>query len=271
MSHTPVLLQSVLHYISVRPGCRYLDATLGGGGHAQAIIQAGGVVLGMDQDPQALSACPELENLTKYRSNFIHLQSVVEHFRWQPVCGVLFDLGMSSMQLDSDRGFSYASSSKLDMRMDPDLSTTAADLLNQLPSEAVKTILTNFGELRNVGSIVNKLAQHRPYSTTAQIAAVIPHPVLRQVFQALRIAVNDELGAIRSALPQALAVTGQGGRILVISFHSLEDRLVKHSFLDWQKQGFGQVITPSPIVPDAVEVAANPKSHSAKLRVFEKK
>jgi 16S rRNA (cytosine1402-N4)-methyltransferase len=271
--HQPVLLQSVCALLEIRPGKHYLDTTLGGGGHAKAIIDLGGDVLGLDQDPDALSACPDLDHLIKVRSNFIHLKEVVEKHHWQPLEGVIFDLGVSSYQLKMpNRGFSFQITGPLDMRMDPTTAITAADLVNDLPPKALSKILEDFGEISPGAAIVNRIIQNRPLITTQDLASLVPDfDLRRRVFQALRIAVNDELGALESALPQALSVISPGGKIVVISFHSLEDRIVKNYFSNWSKQELGEILTKKPIIPDKKEMTANPKSKSAKLRAFQKK
>ncbi len=270
--HVPVLLQSVCTLLKVEPGARYIDATLGGGGHAAAIIRLGGEVLGLDQDPDALSACPDLDHLIKVRANFIHLEETAKAHQWFPVAGVIFDLGVSAHQISTpDRGFSFQLNGPLDMRMDPLLRVTAADLINALNLKDLVKIMRDFGQVSSAESLCRRIIASRPITTTGQLAQILPGPdVRRQVFQALRIAVNDELGALKTALPQALSLLNPGGRLAVISFHSLEDRLVKTQFLAWEKQGMGEILTPKPVIADEAEAKANPKSKSAKLRAFQK-
>jgi 16S rRNA (cytosine1402-N4)-methyltransferase len=270
--HTPVLLQQVCTFLHIQPGSRYVDATLGGGGHALEIIRLGGQVLGLDQDPDALSACPDSDQLLKISSNFIHLSEVIASNRWSPIAGVLFDLGVSMHQITQvDRGFSFQSDGPLDMRMDPSLPITAGFLVNNLPIRDLAKIIADFGEEPQAGLISQKIFTARPINSTLQLAGLIPSPdQKRRVFQALRIAVNDELGALEAALPQALSILSPGGRILVISFHSLEDRLVKQQFLSWSREGQGKIITPKPVIPETAEKTLNPRSKSAKLRVFQK-
>lgn len=264
MVHVPVLLQSALHYLNIKPGHKYIDATLGGGGHARAIINLGGQVLGLDQDIQALSACPDLEGLIKVHSNFTHLAEIAKKHSWRPVSGILYDLGVSSFQLDTpNRGFSLQSSGPVDMRMDNNLPTSAADIVNTFPVDQLTHILTVFGEVAQAKILAQKIVSARPITDTLYLAKLMGKSA-RQVFQALRIAVNDELGALQTGLPQALDLLEPGGRIVVISFHSLEDRIVKQTFASWPGQSLG------PIVPDQSELLANPKSHSAKLRIFQK-
>jgi 16S rRNA (cytosine1402-N4)-methyltransferase len=270
--HIPVLLQSACELLEVQPGCRYIDATFGGGGHSREIINRGGQVLGLDQDPDAIAACPQLDHLILVQSNFIHLSEVSARYHWQPACGVLFDLGVSWHQLAvPERGFSFQSSGPLDMRMDLSLPHTAATLVNSLDEKQLTHILSTFGELSNAKSLAHRIIDHRPIDTTDQLAAILRYPdIQRKVFQSLRVAVNDELNAISTALPQALAILANNGRIVVISFHSLEDRIVKNQFRLWQEQKLGKVLTPNPITPSLEEISANPHSKSAKLRAFKK-
>jgi len=271
--HIPVLLQSACTYLNVIPGNKYVDATLGGAGHTREIIRLGGLVLGLDQDENALSACPDINGLTKVKSNFIHLQEVVRSYNWQPVAGVLFDLGVSSHQFDTPgRGFSFQKDGPLDMRMDLDLPHSASDLVNTLPQDALTLIFKKFGEEPTAAGIAQSIVSARPITSTTQLTRIIGHPDrIRRIFQALRIAVNDELGSLEMALPQALSVTASGGRIVVISFHSLEDRIVKDHFRNWADTGVGEILTPHPVTADAEEINQNPRSKSAKLRAFIKK
>lgn len=271
--HKPVLLQSVLHYLDVKPGRLYVDATVGGCGHTVEIIRGGGKVLGLDQDPDALAACPRLDDLTLVRTNFTHLSEIISQKQWQPVSGILFDLGVSSFQLDeASKGFSFQKEGPLDMRMDPTLANTAATLINNLNSRDLALIFKKYGQEPQAYTLAQKIVSARPIYTTAQLAKILGKSpqIHRRVFQSLRIAVNDELGAIETALPQALASLDRTGRLVVISFHSLEDRLVKHTFQNWQKTGLGQILTPKPVVPDIAEITSNSRAKSAKLRAFHK-
>ncbi len=252
--HNPVLLQSACHFLAVKPGGHYIDCTLGGGGHAAGIIRLGGLVLGLDQDPDALQACPDLEDLTKVQSNFIHLAEVVSTHHWQPVSGILLDLGVSEHQINTPgRGFSFQEPGPLDMRMDPNLPNTAATLVNQLPVEQLASILRDFGEIPVAKTLAVKIIAARPLVTTDQLAN-ITGKWSRQAFQALRIAVNDELGALEQVLSQAQEILDPEGRLVVISFHSLEDRIVKHTLINMQS------LTPKPVVGEK----------GAKLRAYVK-
>ncbi len=267
--HNPVLLQSSLHYLEVIPGKKYIDATLGGGGHAKAIIEAGGEVLGLDQDPDAIVACPDLDHLVKVQTNFIHLAEVARARGFVPVSGILFDLGVSSRQIDvASRGFSFSKEAPLDMRMG-DTNITAADIVNHWPAAQLTKIFLEFGEIPASGALSRKIVEARPVKTTTQLAG-LTGAWTRQAFQALRIAVNDELGALETGLDQSIELLEPGGSIVVISFHSLEDRLVKNKFVAWQTAGRGQIKTPKPITASLAEQEDNSRSHSAKLRAFKR-
>lgn len=239
--HNPVLLQQACSFLAVKPGGHYVDCTLGGGGHTAEIIRQKGLVLGLDQDPEALQACPDLGGLTKVQSNFIHLKEVVKDHSWQPVLGVLLDLGVSQHQIATPgRGFSFQSPGPLDMRMDPTLPNTAATLVNQLPVEQLASLFQDYGEIPAAKTLAAKIAAARPLTTTDQLAN-ITGKWSQQAFQALRIAVNDELGALTEVLSQAQEILAPGGRLVVISFHSLEDRIVKQTLKNMSS------LTPKPI------------------------
>ena len=253
--HNPVLLQTACDFLAVVPGGHYVDCTLGGGGHAAEIIRRGGRVLGLDQDPEALTACPDLTGLTKVQSNFIHLAEVVKAYNWQPVMGILLDLGVSEHQINTpSRGFSFQTSGSLDMRMDPTLINTAATLINQLTVDQLAKILRDFGEIPAAKPLAAKIVSARPLTTTDQLANITGQKWSRQAFQALRIAINDELGALETVLPQVREILAPGGRLVIISFHSLEDRIVKRYFKDWQS------LTPKPVTGEK----------SSKLRAYVK-
>lgn len=260
--HIPVLLQPAVALLEVIPGAKYVDATFGGGGHSAEIKRLGGQVLGIDQDP---------DSAADVHANFSQLEEIVKSHNWQPVAGVLFDLGVSLHQIATpSRGFSFQADGPLDMRMSPNLPYSAADLVNTLAPVQLKNIFLDYGEVSN-SALVERIVAARPLLTTRQLdQAINSRDLSRRVFQALRIAVNDELGAIKAALPQALGILQPKGRIAVISFHSLEDRIVKQQFLAWQNSQLGTVVTKKPILPDENEVVANFASHSAKLRVFQK-
>lgn len=284
--HTPVLTKESIDYLKIKKDCWYIDCTLGGGGHAIEIIKNGGKVLGIDQDPDAIDEVSkkfseEIEQgkLILKKDNFINLKHLND-----PVCGVLFDLGLSSHQLEKrERGFSFNSDAPLDMRMDPDLAVSAKDLVNVLHSGELSELFSKFGEEDMAQKIAREIVEERKkkkIETTKQLADLILkinprrsrdriHPATK-VFQALRIAVNDELNNLKSALPEALEVLEKGGRVVVISFHSLEDRIVKDFFIEQESLGKVKILTDKPILPGEDEVFVNPRSRSAKMRVAEK-
>lgn len=300
MIHIPVLFQAVLDGLQIRPGGRYIDATVGGGGHAAGILAASspnGRLLGLDRDPAAVEAAGDrlasyTERVVLVPSSFTRLAEVARVCDFVPADGILLDLGLSSLQLaDPARGFAFMSEGPLDMRFDPTTGgLTAADLVNELPAEELATILYQYGEERQARRIAEAIVAASPLHTTRELAAVVEratgrrgriHPATR-TFQALRIAVNDELAALEAVLPQAVEVLAPGGRLAVISFHSLEDRLAKR-FLRRESRdclcppespictcdhrATLRVITRKPIRPTADEAAANPRSRSARLRV----
>lgn len=304
--HAPVLLSESIAALQPVPNGRYIDATLGGGGHAERVLALSapaGMLLGIDADPVALEAArrrlaPFRDRLVLVESYFDALESVAGAAGFTNVDGVLFDLGVSSPQLDtSARGFSFQHEAPLDMRMGPSAQQSAADLINGLPPEELQRIFAEYGEERYARRIARQIAQERSrreIRTTTELADIVArakprgkeqiHPATR-VFQALRIAVNDELGRLTRALPQAVDVLRVGGRLAVISFHSLEDRIVKQ-FMRQEARGCicppelpvcvcgreprVRIHTSRPIVASAEEVAANIRSRSAKLRVAER-
>ncbi len=293
--HKSVLLQQVLDYLRITDGKKYIDATLGGGGHTFAILRQGGKVFGLDVDEEALEYVKEefkIQNpkfkidktqLTIAKGNFRDIDELARENGFGKVAGILFDLGVSSHQLDTPgRGFSFKFDATLDMRMDRDLSVKALDLLRVLTKGELYELFKNFGEESNALRIASNIVESRrisPIENTLQLGAIIQRSVrikdqktnpATRVFQALRIAVNDELGSIKEALPKALSLLETDGRVVVISFHSLEDRIVKHTFIDWKKKGMGRIITKDPIIPSEAEITSNIRSRSAKMRVFEK-
>ncbi|WP_299755668.1 16S rRNA (cytosine(1402)-N(4))-methyltransferase RsmH [uncultured Chloroflexus sp.] len=290
--HTPVLLAEVIAALAPRPGGCYLDATVGGGGHALAVLQAaqpGGMLLGIDADPAALAATAERlaeaglsQQAVLRHGSFADLAALATEAGFAAVDGILFDLGVSSYQLDTpERGFSFAADGPLDMRLDPTQGPTAADLVNRLSERELADIIFQYGEehaARRVARAIVERRRSQPFRSTADLAAVVAravggrhgriHPATR-TFQALRIAVNHELDQLAAALPQAVALLTLGGKLAVISFHSLEDRIVKQ-FLRAEAAGEAPrlaIITKKPVVASDAEVAANPRARSAKLRV----
>ncbi len=301
--HTPVLYNVVLAHLGLGPADHVIDGTLGGGGHAIGLLEVtapDGRLLGLDRDPEAVARAKERLAPLSHRailvqSSFRNLKAVAQSHGFFPADAVLLDLGISSYQLESpDRGFSFVKDGPLDMRFDPTEGPTAADLVNNLPTEELAEILYRFGEEKQSRRIAREMVAARPLRTTRQLAEVIAqavggprrriHPATKS-FQALRIAVNDELGALEEALPQAVKVLRPGGRLAVISFHSLEDRLVKQFFRQQAKdcicpseqpvctcghQPTLRIITRRPVRPDEKEIANNPRARSARLRVAEK-
>lgn len=295
--HIPVLLSEVLEHLAPRAGGRYVDATVDGGGHARALLQASapdGRVLGIDRDPAMIAALAdrdaesvEARRLQLVHSSFAPLADILAAHGFAPVDGVLFDLGLSSYHLDaSARGFSFQANEPLDMRFDPsdDSAETAADILASRSTEDLTEIFRVYGEERFASRIARTVAARRrtaPLTATGDLLAAIEQslpPAVRwragrdaaRIFQALRIVANDELAAITAALPQAAAALAPGGRLVVISFHSLEDRLVKNFFRDEQHAGHLRILTKKPLQAAEAEVAANPRAASAKLRAAER-
>ncbi|MEZ0348189.1 MAG: 16S rRNA (cytosine(1402)-N(4))-methyltransferase RsmH [Thermus sp.] len=277
--HIPVMYQEALDLLAVKPGEVYVDATLGGAGHTRGILARGGLVLGLDQDPEAVARAEALglPGLKVFRKNFRHLQEVLAEAGVKEVAGILADLGVSSFHLeDPRRGFSYHKEGPLDMRMGL-TGPTAEEVVNTLPLEELYRILRDLGEERQAYRIAKAIVEARKKArirTTTQLAQVVQaavgfrkagHPA-RKTFQALRMYVNDELGALEDFLRQAEEALKPGGRLVVITFHSLEDRLVKR-FL---KESGLKVLTKKPLTPSPVEVAQNPRARSAKLRAAEK-
>jgi len=288
--HTTVLLQEAIDGLRVTPGQKYIDATLGGGGHTGEIISHGGIALGIDTDSDALQFVREnfkfqISNskLKLARGNFKDIDTIAKENGFEEVSGIIFDFGVSNHQLEEGmRGFSFRKDAMLDMRMDHSLTVTAADLINVLTKEELYELITKFGEdhfARRISEAIVRARKVKPVTTTAQLSQIVKrvvpwgigkiHPATK-LFQALRIAVNDELNNIKISLPKSIALLKNKGRIACISFHSLEDRLVKQSFLEWERIGLGVVITKKPVVPTEEEITLNPKSRSAKLRIFEK-
>ena len=290
--HTSVLLESVLEALRPRPGVGFqaLDCTVGGGGHSFGLLERSapdGRLVGLDADAGALAEAstrlaPFAGRFTLLNRNFRELADVAADL--PPVDAIVFDLGLSSMQLESSgRGFSFRFDEPLDMRFDPNLDMpTAADLLNSLPEGELERILREYGEepraRRLARTIVHRRAQ-RPFERTGDLVAAVTaalgpargriHPATR-TFQALRIAVNDELEALEAGLDAALRLLKPGGRMAVISFQSLEDRIVKWRFRGWADAGLLQILTRKPQVPTLDEIRQNPRARSAKLRVAER-
>jgi 16S rRNA (cytosine1402-N4)-methyltransferase len=302
-THIPVLPREVLETLAVQPGGRYIDCTLGGGGHAQAILDhssPGGQLLGIDADPDGIRIARESlsqfgKSVLIVNDNFVNLRDICLKYDFFPVHGILFDLGLSSPQLDEEgRGFSFQYNAPLDMRFSPTQKITAADIVNTYSETEIARIIKTFGEEINSRQIAKKIVQKRPIRTTTELAEIVQdavggrygkiHPATR-TFQALRIVVNHEMENLESALIQAMSLLGFGGRLAVISYHSLEDRIVKH-FLQKESRDCLcppevlqcicghkanlKIITRRIITPTFAEVELNPRSRSAKLRGAER-
>lgn len=298
--HIPVMPEEVIHYLDIQPGQWFVDCNLGGGGHTAEILKKGGKVIGIDLDPNAISEVAQnhnlklekindrlqavSDNLILVQSNFSELKSIVEKFAPGPINGVLFDLGVSSHQLETpERGFSFNTDAPLDMRMSPETQVTAADLVNALHEGELFDLFKNLGEesfAKPIAKRIIEARQKKRIETTYELVQIITsvrhrkktdhtHPATR-VFQALRIAVNDELYSLRETLPQAIEVLNSGGKLVVISFHSLEDRIVKNFMKDEEQKCRVTIITQKPIEPTEEEVERNPRSRSSKLRAAEK-
>lgn len=307
--HRPVLYHQIIHALRPSPGCLYVDGTVGAAGHAWGILQASspdGKLLGLDLDPQALEIArsrlaPFGERAILRQASYATLQDQLKELGWERVNGIVLDLGVSSMQLDTpERGFSFQADAPLDMRFDPRGALRASDLVNELSEQDLAQLLFRYGEEDRARQIAQAVIRARPVRTTTQLAAIVAsvsgkgrgkraagrsiHPATR-TFQALRIAVNRELDALEAFLPQAVAALAPGGTLAVISFHSLEDRLVKQFFRRESQDclcpprqpvctcGHKATlieVTRRPIAPDPEEISQNPRSRSARLRVAER-
>ena len=301
--HRPVLAQEVIELLTPRPGSLVLDATCGGGGHTEAILKTGADVLALDQDPDAIAFAREQlahvgSRVTLRQANFRHADRVLDELGIAKIGGAVVDLGVSSRQLENaERGFSIMRNGPLDMRMDPwHQTTTAADIVNSYTDEQLTQLFRDLGEepaARRIANLIVKTRKESPFRETLTLARAIEKVVGRhgrrhpatQVFQALRMEVNDELGALQEGLRVLTSRLEPGARIAVISFHSLEDRIVKNFFRDRSREWIDKpewpepkrnpdcdlnLITSKPVEPGEDELRANPRSRSAKLRVAEK-
>ncbi|HKZ44333.1 MAG TPA: 16S rRNA (cytosine(1402)-N(4))-methyltransferase RsmH [Anaerolineales bacterium] len=301
-SHEPVLYQEIIHALNPSSGGRYVDGTIGAGGHASGILMAcepDGELLGMDIDPQAVSLARQ--NLQKFGArvriipaSYTTLSSHLAEIGWEKINGMVLDLGASSMQFDDpDRGFSFQVDSDLDMRFEPSNFINANKVVNDLSETELADLLFKYGEEPKSRQIARAIIQARPITGTVQLARVISsvyssrgkiHPATRS-FQAIRIAVNDELKAIETVLPQAINALAPGGRLAVISFHSLEDRIAKSYFRQESRdcicppkqpvctcghKASVREINRRPIMASEEEIQRNPRARSAKLRIVEK-
>lgn len=289
--HQPVMLQEVLEFLNLRAGMQVLDGTVGAGGHAKEILRRigpEGVYVGVDQDPEILEIARtylgETSGLHLAHENFRHADRVLQQFGIGAVDACLLDLGVSSYQLETaERGFSFQEEGLLDMRMDPTTAVSAFDLVNHLSEWEIVSILHRLGQeryARRIAHFLIQIRQKEPIRTTKQLANIVEraipyhgwsrtHPATR-TFQAFRMTVNRELESLEEALPGMIRFLKPGGRICVLSFHSLEDRVVKLFFRRLAAEQQLKLVTKKPLTPSPVEVHQNPRSRSAKLRVAEK-
>ncbi len=301
--HQPVLYKEIIHALQPRTGGRYVDGTLGAGGHARGILEASapdGHLLGLDVDPQALAIArktlaPYEHRIHLAQASYTTLAAQLKDLEWDSVDGIVLDLGASSMQFDTaERGFSFMQDAPLDMRFGPHALQTAADIVNSYSERELADLIYEYGEERDSRKIARAIVDKRPLHTTRELVAVIEavsprrgdrvHPATR-TFQALRIAVNEELASVKEVLPQAVAGLRSGGRLAVISFHSLEDRIVKEFFrsqskdlvnppyeriYEEERDAIIKEVNRKPILPSEEETENNPRARSAKLRIVEK-
>lgn len=294
--HTPVLLQDCIEGLNINPEGIYADVTFGGGGHAREILThlTTGKLIAFDQDEEAIRNKPEDERLILVKQNFRFLKNYLRLYNALPVDGILADLGVSSHQFDeAARGFSTRFDAKLDMRMDQHLRLTAREVINTYEEDQLRRIFSEYGELENAGRLARTICTKRKskaIETVNDLKEIANEFVRRgkenqyhaQLFQALRIEVNKELDALKELLSQSVEVLKPGGRLVVIAYHSLEDRLVKNFMRsgkfegDAEKDFYGnslspfKLITRKPIIPDEVEMEENTRARSAKLRIAEK-
>ncbi len=303
--HLPVLLRETIEGLSVTRNKKYIDATLGGGGHSLEIIKAGGTLLGIDQDKEAIIYFTKLLHKNNLQSllgnkiflvhdNFVHLKKITENIRFNEISGILFDLGLSTYQInDTTRGFSYLNTQELDMRMDTRTSLTAKEIINKFKAEELYEIFTAYSEELHSRTIADAIIRARSINkkilTSNDLVEIIKNILIKiypgmpdyqfeklllktsaRIFQSLRIKVNNELDYLKKALNQALDLLSVDGRLAVISYHSLEDRIIKMKFREWERGNIVKMINRQPILASEMEQHSNRKSRSAKLRIIAK-
>ncbi len=283
MYHTPVLLEETIDYLALTNGGRVIDATLGDGGHSAAMLQIigpAGRLLGIDASPISLERATERlapfrKQISLVHGNFADLQTLAKGVGITSVDAILMDLGLASWQLDeSHLGLSFQQDEPLDMRLNPDITLTAADILNQWSPPQLEEIFEGYGDLPRARPLVKQIvaARHlKPIRTTFELVAIVGNKsprVLAPIFQALRIAVNDEAIVLKRAISAAIETIQPTGRLVVISYHSGEDRIVKTLFREAAISGRGTILTPKPVTPSQTEARQNPRSRSAKLRAL---
>jgi len=289
--HKPVLIKEVLEYLNPCSGENFIDCTVGFGGHTLDIlkkIKPDGKVLGIEQDEKIIALIKkrvENKKLILVKGNFVDLKEIARDNKFSKINGILFDLGLSSWHFDkSNRGFSFKGEDLLDMRLDSKSELTAEEIINKWPEQELIKIFKEYGQEKFPGRIARVIYEQRSkyqIKTTKQLVDIIEQAIPKKhrygkihfatkIFQAIRIAVNDELNNLIKALPQALSLLEPKGRLAVISFHSLEDRIVKYFFRDEFKKGNLEILTKKPIISSKEEINLNPRSRSAKLRVIKK-
>ena len=285
--HTPVMPEEVISLMNVNPSGKYVDGTCGLGGHSRLIqnkLSKEGLLISLDIDQKAIIECKNSLNKNKSglhieKGSYSNLPDILEGLGINKVDGILLDLGLSSMQLDSDeRGFSFRKDSYLDMRFDQEAQVSASDIINKSSEFELANIIYNYGEERRSRSIASRIIKNRPIISVQDLVNAIkkstpPHKrnkTMARVFQALRIAVNKELDRLSDFLSKYIEYLEKGGKIIIISFHSLEDRLVKRNFKNYSNSGFLKILTKKPMVANDIERRSNSRSKSAKLRCAEK-
>ncbi len=284
--HIPVLLKEAIEWLNIKENGIYIDATCGEGGHSEEILKRlkKGKLICIDRDEKIIEIAKKrlssFKNVSFYNTTFDNIKSIVEHEGLKEVDGIIADLGISMFHLkEKDRGISYTDDFSLDMRLDKNLDITAWDVVNKFKENEIADILFNYGEEKESRKIAHEIVRHRPINTASKLANLILkikkerkkniHPATKS-FQALRIFVNKELKILESFIPSCADILSEDGRLIIISYHSLEDRIVKFGFKELEKKGFGVVCTKKIITPSLEEIRSNKSARSAKMRVFKK-